>query len=92
MTWHRIDDPENPAPKDGTEILLGYFDLPGQRGYEIAWWNSWKKLWHSGRGLLLAAGPFSPTHWMSLPPPPARNDGEEFGLKPLPNPPEKERT
>ena len=32
MTWHRIDDPENPAPKDGTLIV-------------VAWWNRARSAW-----------------------------------------------
>lgn len=32
MTWHRIDDPEHPAPKDGT-LIVG------------AWWHPTRGAW-----------------------------------------------
>lgn len=68
--WQPIET----APKDGTDILLGYYptwpglDL-GKGSCEVAFWHGIKNTW-CGRVLLNADGHFSPTHWMPLPPPP----------------------
>lgn len=35
MTWHRIDDPENPAPKDGTDSVR-WQRVDGWSGYEVS--------------------------------------------------------
>ena len=59
MTWRRIDDPEHPAPKDGTHILLSGRPAPllDENGYvvgmqeigpiEVGFWHkdgtSWEK-------------------------------------------------
>lgn len=55
--WHRIDDKDNPPPKDGTELLLYHPD----RGMAVwPWWGDED-----------TAGPWHEvTHWMPLPPPP----------------------
>ena len=62
MTWHKIDDPDHPPPKDGTRIMLGW-----ARGFVGAGWYYPKgKIWQTDR-----AGVSSyPTHWQSLPSPP----------------------
>ena len=70
MQWHRIDDPEHPAPKDGTKFLA-VFD--GTKVLVTHWidnsksqypWAGWKppsmKVVKDG----------TPTHWHPLPPAP----------------------
>lgn len=77
--WHRIDDPVNPAPKDGTVILVyrrdqGVFtahfvaanEIIGVDGDEPQWWST------DGQDLI---GDLMPTHWYALPAPPVL-DGE----------------
>lgn len=66
--WHRIDDPDHPAPRDGTRILLFRASLkdPMQTGRYI----------NTGWAISAAGGKFHylptdwPTHWMHIPPPP----------------------
>lgn len=63
MTWHRIDDPENPAPKDGTIIIV-----PGG----IAHWygGEWRSLTamdYPGRKI-----EWQVKHWMRFPNPPEK--------------------
>jgi hypothetical protein len=58
------------APKDGTWILLGWFELSGQTMREVAFWHSTKKVWcqtHRAFGKEIYQ---QPTHWMPLPEPP----------------------
>jgi hypothetical protein len=70
--WHRIDDPEHPAPKDGTFVLLfvehslGYSIGTGQykRQGTIEGWLS------RGCGLFGELGLANPSHWQPLPEPP----------------------
>lgn len=74
--------PIETAPKDGTQILLGYFPEPIYEGasthesQEVAFWHGIHQKW-CGRVLLNAEGSFSPTHWMPLPEPPAQRRNEQ---------------
>lgn len=65
--WRPIES----APKDGTEVLAwGVTALNGQRyapGREVAWWNADEGEWDTRDPCI----DFSPTHWQSLPEPPA---------------------
>ncbi len=63
--WRAIET----APKDGTNILLGYFPDHGGESQEVAFWHSIHQKW-CGRVLLNADGIFSPSHWAPLLPPP----------------------
>ena len=66
--WQPIET----APRDGTEILLGYFLEAGGGGRpSVAFWHDIHKKWCGNEGLLNAEGYFSPTHWQPLPIPPA---------------------
>lgn len=62
--WHRMDDPQNPPPKDGTWVLITSTRWNGN--CEVAGWHF--QQWRSG------AVPdgyyFEPTHWTPLPAPP----------------------
>ena len=64
--WHRIDDPENPPPKDGKRFLA-YEKRDGYGLYECWYqhdfsnWCGWQDDWDSEP---------EPTHWMPLPTPP----------------------
>ena len=69
-SWHRIDDPDNPPPKDEVELqtyqeILGFGDgtLIHQSYYIMSW---------LGKHGWIAEGNVSvqPTHWMPLPAPP----------------------
>jgi hypothetical protein len=65
-TWQPIET----APGDGTYILLGYFPEWGGASYKVAFWHTSHQKWCDVKSLYNAEGPFSPTHWMTLPPPP----------------------
>lgn len=63
--WQGMDS----APKDGTAILLGWFELPGQRAMEVAFWNELRGSWCQVHRLLTKDEAFQPTHWQPLPTP-----------------------
>ena len=63
--WHRIDDPDNPPPKDRTKILA--FDGIGAFTVE---WNGGYWMGSETDGDPLPSDDFPITHWMHLPPPP----------------------
>ncbi len=63
MTWHRIDDPEHPAPRDKPLLLAGRWDGLGQSGD----WDIQIGQWLTSRFMFV--GNNGPTHW-SLPSPP----------------------
>ena len=80
--WHRIDDPDNPPPKDGTCVLLwgiwageinGPDDVPS---VAVCYYSTGKSDfpgtgWWDVDGADAYASWMMPTHWMPLPPPPA---------------------
>lgn len=77
--WHRIDDPDNPPPKDGTWILVNDIDAWGPR-VQVVRWDEW--IFSGKRGFdwqTIELGPYNETHtpqathWMPLPPPPTRD-------------------
>lgn len=62
--------PIKTAPKDGTEILIGWFELRGQDSMTVARWHGSKKRWMATWTLLTDHLAFQPTHWMPRPKPP----------------------
>lgn len=67
MKWQTIES----APKDGTVILLGYFQEGGGGGNPlVAYWHRQKRQWCASHDAYAAEGHFAPSHWMNLPPPP----------------------
>ena len=62
MTWHKIDDPDHPAPKDRPIILAGQWDGFGQSGA----WDIQTGEWLINRFPFV--GNNGPTHWMHIPP------------------------
>ena len=60
MTWRPIET----APKDGTDILLGFEPAIGWQRIGKAWGGQWVSAWNHH--------PIhdQPTHWMPLPEPP----------------------
>ena len=71
--WRSIDS----APKDGQEILIGWFDLPGQRSMHVAFFHSMHKTWCQSHHLFTRDPNLQPTHWMPLPPPPGSDEEQE---------------
>lgn len=79
MTWHPIDDPEHPAPRDGKPIQVhngrhygvASWAAPDPRSvsqFEPHWYIAWATYEdHDYNNCYL--GP-QPTHWMPLQPPP----------------------
>ena len=71
--WHRIDDPDWPPPRDGTDILVARFDGDASDWYAVAqWWvEKFAFMYADSRQyphpILLC---FEPTYWMHIPPPP----------------------
>lgn len=74
-TWHRIDDPEHPAPKDGT--LVDLWTTRGGRRIDCRWTDVTERVvhvrarkqrfeWVDGRNLMVG----SATHWRLSPEPP----------------------
>lgn len=62
--WHRIDDPDNPPPKDGTLILLlPYGEL---EDLFVSYWDSRDERWANNEWSNI-------THWAHMPPPPAED-------------------
>lgn len=63
--WHRIDDPDNPPPRDGAQILA--FDGVGRF---VAEWHEggWRRSETDGEPLPTDFHPI--THWMHLSQPP----------------------
>lgn len=61
--WFRIDDPDKPAPKDGTPVL-GFF--PGSLGLAVMRWDNlngqYTYHWVAERRWT----PFDPTHWTNI--------------------------
>ncbi len=64
--WQPIET----APKDGTDVLIGWFELPGQKSMTIVFWHSFRKAWCNTWTLFSANAVSQPTHWMPLPEPP----------------------
>ncbi|MEX5513594.1 DUF551 domain-containing protein [Pseudophaeobacter sp. 1A09344] len=67
-SWHRIDDPDNPPPMDGTEVL----GLMGAKDARLVWYfasSSQTKRWLDVNGKEV-----QPTHWMHLPQPPKEGE------------------
>ena len=66
IDWQLIET----APKDSTEILIGWFHEPGQTTMSVAFWNSIKKTWCSPWTQFNRHAANQPTHWTPLPEPP----------------------
>ena len=75
MTWHRIDDPEKPAPRDGTAVLLVVRPPdPYRPPFVLAasFEGSWKP-----RYAVMGIIERCITHWMPMPDlPPPPQDGK----------------
>lgn len=75
-TWYKIDDPENPPPKDGTSILLWWPQgqiYTSSQAVHVAHWSLWGSgIWESstsGHRYIGLSNEF--THWAPLPAAPA---------------------
>lgn len=68
-SWHRIDDPDNPPPMDGTKILA-YDGI----GTFTAEWHSCGWTGSEVDGDPLPSDDLPITHWMHLPPPPKEGE------------------
>jgi hypothetical protein len=68
-SWHRIDDPDNPPPKDGTKILA--YDGIGTFTVE---WHSCGWMGSEVDGDPLPSDDLPITHWMHLPQPPKEGE------------------
>lgn len=73
MTTNHGWQPIETAPRDGTEILLGYAGSHSCAGYwmgdpALNYWNETGWFWTGAN--VITEHPDSPTHWQPLPPPP----------------------
>lgn len=68
-SWHRIDDPDNQPPMDGTKILA-YDGI----GTFTAEWHSCGWTGSEVDGDPLPSDDLPITHWMHLPPPPKEGE------------------
>lgn len=59
--------PMESAPKDGTEILLGWFHLPGQTNMDVGSWLPSRNRWQGHYIVFTDHRASQPTHWMPLP-------------------------
>jgi hypothetical protein len=65
--WFRIDDPDNPPPKDGRTILAVSTKV-GKRGYTLIFWDDMHEEWAGYTSAHEAAlVKHQPTHWVPLP-------------------------
>jgi hypothetical protein len=64
--WQDIET----APKDGTDVLLGWFELPGMKIRRVGFWHDRENAWVEDHGVLHNQDS-PPTHWMPLPAPPS---------------------
>lgn len=55
------------APRDGTRVLIGWFELSGQDSMTVAFWHSSRKSWCNTWMGFSADPRDQPTHWMPLP-------------------------
>ena len=69
-TWKRIET----APKDGTYVLIGWFEFEGQSNMHVAFWNSIIGAWCQTHQAFTTDPNFQPTHWMELPDLPATEE------------------
>jgi hypothetical protein len=58
------------APKDGTDVLLGWFELPGMKMRRVGFWHDRENAWVDVHRVLHNHDS-PPTHWMPLPGPPS---------------------
>lgn len=64
--WHRIDDPQNLPPKDGTKIRVVCVDEDGKWwDPDIAWWDKVSERFENGSNYV----EWPLTHWMHITPP-----------------------
>lgn len=61
--WHLIET----APRDGTQVIIGWFELPGQDSVAIAGWHKTKKAWCNTWMAFSSDPNYQPTHWMPRP-------------------------
>ena len=78
MEWHSIDDPEHPAPRDGTQFQAWCVHDDGR-----GWWEPrarfrpdeevfefWGRIDYDAEGWDTLHWSSKPTHWQPLPAPP----------------------
>lgn len=68
LEWQPIET----VPKDGTFVLLGWFEMEGQNSQEVAFWNSRIQRWCQIHDSFTDHAAFQPTHWLPLPEAPNR--------------------
>lgn len=61
--WQTIDT----APKDGTKIIVGWFEFPGQDQMHLVRWHSIQKAWCDSYMCFGTAPHQQPTHWRPRP-------------------------
>jgi hypothetical protein len=66
LEWQPIET----APKDGTDVLLGWFELPGMKMRRVGHWHPRENAWIDTHHVLHNQHSF-PTHWAALLDPPA---------------------
>lgn len=61
------------APKDGTDILIGWFEFDPPSSMHVAFWHSTHQggCWCQSHSAFTTDPNWQPTHWMPLPAPPA---------------------
>jgi hypothetical protein len=80
-TWYEIDDPEHPAPRDGTPVLVWGPDPDHSLGFHprSCWWSQRFDMWVVRESVSEATyiQEDAISHWRPLPPPPqsVRQDG-----------------
>lgn len=65
--WRPIET----APRDGTYILIGWFEFEGQNSMEVAFWHGTLGAWCQTSKAFTSDPNWQPTHWMPLPSPPS---------------------
>ncbi len=63
------------APRDGRQILIGYFKHPGAGDAVVAFWHSQQQAWCTTLQQLTTHHDWQPTHWMDIHP---RPDGSRI--------------
>ena len=75
--------PIETAPRDGSYVLIGWFDLVGQKSMHVAFWHSTRNAWCQSHRAFTDDLNWQPTHWQPLPPPP----NDVLGVSRLPSDP-----
>ena len=70
MQWQDIET----APKDGTEVLICWFNGVQHYQVERVWWNGTQ--WGNDYQTFTEREGWAPSHWMPLPEPPTSGRGK----------------